>query len=139
MNTRYIAEELRLSHWGGIMRSKHESGLTAKAFCKQEGIHENVYYYWQRKLREAACEQMCGLPVDAVSTQLAPAGFTEVTVAPAAAQPHRPAGTAARPSQIRLEAAGVKISTDSSYPLENLAALLRELRVGKDDAHLLRP
>ena len=56
MNTRYIAQELRLSHWAGIMRERKESGLTIKAFCESSGIYPNVYFYWQRKLREATCQ-----------------------------------------------------------------------------------
>lgn len=56
MNTREIAKEYRLSHWAQIMKARSESGLSIKAFCKEAGFHENVYYYWQRKLREAACE-----------------------------------------------------------------------------------
>ena len=58
MNTREIAEEYRLTHWAGIMRERSESGLSIKDFCKSAGFHENVYFYWQRKLREAACEQL---------------------------------------------------------------------------------
>ena len=60
MNTRNIAEEFRLSHWAGIMRERQESGLSIKAFCKSSGFHENVYFYWQRKLREAACKGLIG-------------------------------------------------------------------------------
>jgi len=54
MNTRYIAKELRLSHWAQIMKERRNSGLSIKAFCESAGFHENVYYYWQRKLREVA-------------------------------------------------------------------------------------
>jgi hypothetical protein len=32
--------------------------MSIKEFCKTSGFHENVYYYWQRKLREAACEEL---------------------------------------------------------------------------------
>jgi len=62
-------------------------------------------------------------------TELAPAGFTEVKLEPAKSVP-APSKIVAhvRPSKICVEVAGVKISTDSSYPTENLAALLRELR-----------
>ena len=56
MNTREIAAEYRLSHWSGIIRERQESGLSIKAYCRTSGIHPNVYFYWQRKLREAACE-----------------------------------------------------------------------------------
>jgi transposase-like protein len=50
--------EYRQAHWAGVMRERQESGLSIKAYCEQVGIHENVYYYWQRKLREAACQQL---------------------------------------------------------------------------------
>ena len=58
MNTREIAAEYRLSHWAGIMRERQESGLSIRQFCKNAGYHENVYYYWQRRLREAACQEL---------------------------------------------------------------------------------
>jgi transposase-like protein len=58
MNTKEITKEYRLRHWAGIMRERKESGLSVKAFCEDAGFHENIYYYWQRKLREAKCEQL---------------------------------------------------------------------------------
>ena len=58
MNTRIITSEYRLSHWAQIIRERKESGLTVTAFCEKSGFHENIYYYWQRKLREAACEEL---------------------------------------------------------------------------------
>ena len=58
MNTRNIAEEYRLSHWAGIMRERQESGLSIKAFCEAGGFHQNVYFYWQRKLRETSCQEL---------------------------------------------------------------------------------
>ena len=56
INTREIAEELRLSHWAQIMKDRRNSGLSIKKFCKSAGFHENVYYYWQRRVRTAVCE-----------------------------------------------------------------------------------
>jgi putative transposase len=58
MNTREIAAEYRLSHWAGIMRERNASGMSVKAFCRTAGFHENVYFYWQRKLRESACQEL---------------------------------------------------------------------------------
>ena len=29
--------------------------MSVRAYCEAEGFRENMYYYWQRKLREAAC------------------------------------------------------------------------------------
>jgi len=58
MNTREVAKEYRLSHWAEVLRERSASGLSVKEFCKSAGFHENIYYYWQRKLREAACEEL---------------------------------------------------------------------------------
>lgn len=58
MNTREIAAEYRLNHWAEIMRDCKASGLTVKAYCESAGFHPNVYYYWQRKLRETACREL---------------------------------------------------------------------------------
>ena len=58
INTREIAEKYRLSHWARIMRERVESGLSIKEYCKQIGICGNTYFYWQRRVRAAACEQL---------------------------------------------------------------------------------
>lgn len=58
MNTRDITSEYRLAHWAQIARDRSDRGLTVKAYCEENGIHENTYFYWQRKLREAACTEM---------------------------------------------------------------------------------
>lgn len=72
MDTREIAKEYRLGHWAGVIRDRNASGLTTKAYCESAGICENVYYYWQRKLREAACEEF--LP-SASDNQIVPHGW----------------------------------------------------------------
>ena len=64
INTREVAEEYRMSHWAQIMRERIESGLSIKAFCRQMGICGNTYFYWQRKLRKAACEALLPTIVD---------------------------------------------------------------------------
>ena len=123
MNTREIAVEYRLSHWAGIMRERQESGLSIRAFCERESFHENVYYYWQRKLREAAIEQMAKRQKHESSTAVAVSGFTEVQVMERnAAQPE-----GLMPETIHIEISGIKITVNSSYPTEKLAALLRGL------------
>ncbi len=58
ISTREIAVEYRLTHWAGVMRERNESGMSIRSYCKSIGIHENVYHYWQRKLREAACSEL---------------------------------------------------------------------------------
>ena len=35
-----------------LIEACHQSGLTNKAFCRQQGLHPQVFYYWQRKYRQ---------------------------------------------------------------------------------------
>jgi len=53
-NTREMAAEYRLAHWAQVMQERNESGMSIKAYCESVGLHQNVYHYWQRKLRVAA-------------------------------------------------------------------------------------
>jgi putative transposase len=77
MNTRKIAADYRLAHWARVIHERAESGLSVKAFCESAGFRPNSYFYWQRKLREAACGGQPALP--------APCGWTSVAVATSAA------------------------------------------------------
>jgi len=61
MNTREIAKGYRLSHWAEIMHERNASGKSIREYCKSAKIGENVYYYWQRKLREAACNELAAM------------------------------------------------------------------------------
>lgn len=58
INTREIAMELRLGHWAGIMQDRKASGMSISGYCETRGIHKNVYFYWQRKIREATCQRL---------------------------------------------------------------------------------
>ena len=62
MNTREVAAELRLEHWARVMQERQASGLSIKQFCGGSGIRPNVYFYWQRKLREVACREILARP-----------------------------------------------------------------------------
>ena len=123
MNTNDIAAEYRLSHWAGIVREREESGLSIKQFCKNAGFHENRYFYWQKKLREAACEELARIQGSA--TGLVPVGFAEVKL-PAQQSPLLSA--AAIQNQVCVETASLRIIAGGEYPADKLAVLIRELR-----------
>ena len=122
MNTRNIAEEYRLSHWVKIMQERRESGLSVRAYCKEAGFHENSYFYWQRKLREATCMDL--IQNEKETTNLVTPYFTEIQVAN---QPEiKPAFTAETiKDQIIVETSGIHIKADSGYPIDKLKELLR--------------
>ena len=126
MKTRYIAAEYRLSHWAQIVRERNESGLSVKAFCRKVGMHENKYFYWQKKLRETACEQLEKMQVDAISTSLAYPGFTEVKLLGCLPQTAHPEPVLH--GNLTIMFSGVQITTDNTYPADQLAYLLRELK-----------
>ena len=77
MNTRDIAAEYRLSHWAQVVQDRSQKGLSIRVYCAEAGIHENTYFYWQRKLHEAASAQAAGLPAP---NALAPKGWTALSV-----------------------------------------------------------
>jgi hypothetical protein len=75
INTREIAVEYRLSHWAEIIKERNASGLSIKAYCESIGLHQNVYHYWQRKLREAACTELLPSTVTVKEIAKVPTGW----------------------------------------------------------------
>jgi hypothetical protein len=122
MDTNDIAVEYRLSHWAGIMREREESGLSIRAYCKNAGFHENRYFYWQKKLREAACEELA--KVQGNTTGMTPMGFTEIKM-PAQMTLPMPVSSITLQGQICIEATGMRITADSAYPIAHLTEFLR--------------
>ena len=52
-----VRDNLRLQNWTEVIRAKQESGLSNREFCAQRGIAEKTYYYWLRKIRQAAVDR----------------------------------------------------------------------------------
>lgn len=102
MDTRQIAHELRLEHWEKVLRERKASGLSIRRWCRDNGVNEKTYYYWQRKLREKVCEQL------AVSQEepQTPAIFTQVRL------PASPEPASGGKLIIRLNGAEVEIHGD---------------------------
>jgi len=125
MNTREMASEYRLSHWARILRDRSESGLSVKEYCKSAGFHENSFYYWQRKLREAAFEHMTEVQTGSCEMNLCAPSFAEVRLKEPTAGPALPETTQA--NQITVTLGELRITTDSTYPTDKLAELLRRL------------
>ena len=117
MNTREIATEYRLTHWAQKMHERRERGLSITAYCKQQGFHENVYYYWQRKLREAACTDFVERTTSA-GTGLVPNGWTQLSVA---------APESARPA-LAIEINSYRVEVTNETDPELLAKVCRALK-----------
>ena len=83
MDMRKVAREVRLSKWAEIIREQKISGQSIHAWCAANGITKQQYFYWQRQLREIACE---GLVVQSERLPQPALTFTEV-ITPAEASP----------------------------------------------------
>ena len=49
-----VRQTYRLQEWAGIVEECRMSGLSNRSYCRERGISEKTYYYWLRKLRQAA-------------------------------------------------------------------------------------
>lgn len=47
-----------MSQWAQVIQARLDSGQSVKDFCQTAGISRNAYFYWQKKLREAACTEL---------------------------------------------------------------------------------
>ena len=122
MNTRAIATEYRLAQWAQALQEHKASGASIKTFCENKGVSKNTYLYWQRKLRESACKQLALKQAETAGRNLPAQSFAEIRIA----EPARMLETA-QPSGIHMEIGVARITIDSTYPTDQLAALLREL------------
>jgi len=120
VNTRYIAKEYRLAHWAQIITEQKESGLTVRAYCERAGYHENSYYYWQKKLRTVAINELS-----------AATGEQTQELAPIMAKLNltnnngpETAGTGGN-DYLSIEMFGIKLTASRDYPVSKLSELLR--------------
>ena len=120
MNTRALANELRLSHWSTIVQDCQASQLTTKAYCEASGIKEHAYYYWQRKLREAAVGSLSSGPVTAAPTGLkTPTNAWAVCVE---------AASAPSASSITIEISGCRVEVQENFNPNLLAKVCKTLK-----------
>jgi len=55
-NLRTVKRKMRLNEWTNIIEERIQSGKTVDLWCWEHGVSRNMYYYWQRLVREAAIE-----------------------------------------------------------------------------------
>lgn len=58
MNTQLVAKGVKLTQWNALVQDCMSSGLKVKDWCLQNNVSKDAYYYWFRKVREAACDSM---------------------------------------------------------------------------------
>jgi len=138
------AKQYRMEQWATMISDRVESGTSVTGWCRENGVSQRVYYYRLRQVREYAADAM--IPPGDVVIAAKPAtgerlydvqrerqrrvsapGFAEVEVVEPPNCPALPE-VSSSPGQLHIELDGMRISIDSAYPPDKLAALLRELR-----------
>jgi len=121
MKSREITNRYRLTEWAKIIQEHNETGEKLYDFLARKGIGKDKYYYWLRKVKEAAGEYLIEKQPKQ-QTALAVRGFTEIKIA----EPKMVAAVTGS-GQICIESGSCKILAGTEYPVEALVVLLREV------------
>ena len=52
-----MSKRERLENWTTRIMACRSSGMTVRAWCRENGLSEKTYYYWQRRLFQTLSEQ----------------------------------------------------------------------------------
>ena len=97
-----VRNEYRVGNWSALIQECNASGLSNREFCRQHGISEKSFYYWQKKLRTQI--------VDAVP-ELVPLE-----------------GSPAQSGELRIRYRGAELTLPEQVDMDAVAALLRSIQ-----------
>lgn len=115
MDTKLATIQIRTKQWASIIQDCRSSGLKVDDYCEQHSLSRNAYYYWQRKVKEAA---------------LSHAGFVEIqgdTLKAETGPADSPSGSPFFP-QIVLSVNGVSVGINQDTPMPLLSQVLGVIR-----------
>lgn len=121
--------EIRMQHWKCIISQcqNRAEGQTAKQWMKENGICEQTYYFWQRRIRQEAFEQMNASP------DLLPAlpeksdlSFAEISLPGTKNNCRTPDERISNPVAI-IKTSGMTIALSADIPDGLLKRILREV------------
>lgn len=55
-----ITHKIRREQWTSIIKECLASGMSKTAWCREHGISDKSFFYWQRRLREDAYKEDIG-------------------------------------------------------------------------------
>ena len=81
--------QIRREQWSQIINNCLTSGQSKKTWCRENGVCEKTFYYWQRILRNEAYIEMKQLSVPAPVPQAPelPVAFVELKPTPVNSEP----------------------------------------------------
>jgi putative transposase len=116
MDTQNVTTEYRLSQWAQVMQARLDSGKSIKDFCLASGITRNTFFYWQKRLRNIACNELKKSSEAAKS--LVPNGW--IQLAPSQQQQMKPS--------LDIEINDCRITADADTDPELLKKVCRVLK-----------
>jgi len=114
MDIQKVTAEYRLSRWMQVIHEQQCSGQNIKDFCQENGISRHAYFYWQRKLRKAACME---ITKQEETINCVPQGWMQLSQ------------SQETKSTLDIEVGGCRISVDAETDPELLKKVCRILRV----------
>lgn len=58
MDSTTLTKQVKLQQWSEIFQMRKASGLTIAEYCRENSIQPSKYYYWLKRVRQAACDQL---------------------------------------------------------------------------------
>ena len=98
-----VRDAYRAQQWEMVVQECAASGLSNREFCRQRGIPEKSFYYWQRKLRQQI--------VESAAPQLVPLESV--------AEPE---------DLLQIQYRGAELKLPAGVDMDAVAALLRSLQ-----------
>jgi len=108
MNTKLATTQIRINEWAAIIKDCKASGMKVDEYCQQHAISRDAYYYWLRKVKEAALQQ---------------AGFVELPV-----PENKPTPATDFAVQMVVKVAGTELGINNETPTELLVRILEVIR-----------
>ena len=131
----HATTEIRTEQWRQIVLEANGSSLTKKEFCRQNGIKEKQFYYWQRKIRRQESSRLrleaTLAPVESTSVVSSCSSSSFVTV-----NLSEPEDTSSIPlslsstfhPELMIQMNGVNLFVVSNVHEETLQSVIRVLR-----------
>lgn len=77
MNTKLAIRQIRLNEQAAIIKNFKANGQKVDSYCEQHGLSRDAYYYWLRKVKEAALQHAGFVELPALTSEQAPAKTIE--------------------------------------------------------------
>ena len=115
MNIQKIDREVKLNQWTEIIRECRSSSQSVRSWCIEHDIDEKRYYYWLRKIRKQACNNI----EHSVSTDVNRCEFAQI-------QP--PAAFHQAVPTIKLHIDGIIVEISDGMSQETISYVLNRIR-----------